>query len=108
MVAIVLSAVAVSCVMVTGLPFNNGEVIVLFVNISLPAKVASVPVVGKIILLAAVVVMVKSPIPFVIILLAMVIVLPLLFTPVPPFILGTMVPIDKVESATAALPATNA
>ena len=81
---------------------------VLFERVSVPARVARVPDVGKITVLAAVVVMVKSPIPFVIILLAMVIVLPLLFTPVPPLILGTIVPIDNEESATAALPATKA
>jgi hypothetical protein len=107
-VAMVLSAVAVSCVMVTGRPFNNGEVIVLLVSVSIPAKVAKVPAVGKVTLLAAVVVMVKSPTPLVIILLAIEIVLPLLFTPVPPLTLGTIVPMDNVESATAALPATKA
>ena len=93
---------------VTGLPSIIGDVIVLFVNISLPAKVASVPVVGKMTLLLAVVVIDKSPTPFVIILLAIVIVLPLLFTPVPPLILGTIVPIVNAESAIAALPDTNA
>ena len=61
--------------------------------------VASVPVVGKITLLAAVVVMVKSPIPLVTKLLAMVIVLPVLATPVPPFAPGKIPIIEKDESA---------
>ena len=73
-------------------PFSNAEgltpLMVLFVRDSVPLKVAMVPVVGKIILLFAVVVIVKSPIPFVIILLPNVIVLPLLLTPVPPLELG--------------------
>ena len=53
----------------TGLPVIVGETIVLFVKVSVPVKVAIVPEVGKVTLLAAVVVIVKSPIPFVIILL---------------------------------------
>ena len=89
---------------VTGLPVNFGEDKVLLENVSVPAKVAKVPAVGKMILLAAVVVMVKSPIPLVIMLFAMEIVFPLLFKPVPPFSLGIMTaPIDKAESATLAL-----
>ena len=48
---------------------------------------ANVPETGKVTLLAAVVVIVKSPIPLVTILFAIVIVFPLLFTPVPPFAL---------------------
>ena len=73
-------------------PFSNAvgltPFMVLFVSDSVPLMVESVPDVGKIILLAAVVVMVKSPIPFVIILLPNVIVLPLLLMPVPPLAPG--------------------
>ena len=73
-------------------PFSNAvgftPLMVLFVSDSVPFKVESVPEVGKIILLAAVVVMVKSPIPLVIILLPKVIVLPLLLIPVPPLAPG--------------------
>ena len=61
--------------------------------------VAIVPEVGKITLLAAVVVIVKSPMPLVIILLANVIVFPLLFTPVPPFDPGRIELIVMAESA---------
>jgi len=68
--ATVLSATVESCVTVTGRPNNFADVKVLFVKVSVPANVASVPEVGKMILLAAVVVMVKSPIPFVIMLFA--------------------------------------
>ena len=60
--------------------------------------VAIVPEVGKITLLAAVVVMVKSPTPLVIILFPSVIVLPLLFTPVPPLEPGKMVVRLEAES----------
>ena len=103
-VAIVLSAIVESCVTVMGLPVKVGDDNVLFENVSVPANVANVPAVGKIILLAAVVVMVKSPIPFVIMLFAIEIVLPLLFKPVPPFSLGIITaPMDKAESATLAL-----
>lgn len=105
-VAIVLSAVAVSCVIVTGRPIITGEEIVLLVSVSAPAIVAKVPEVGKVTLLAAVVVMVKSPIPFVTILFAMVIVLPLLLIPVPPFVLGKIVVIVVAESEANDLPAT--
>ena len=57
------------------------------------------PVVGKLILLAPVVVKVISPTPLNEIFCAIEIVLPLLLTPVPPFALGTMVLIDIAESA---------
>ena len=67
--------------------------------------VASVPDVGKTTLLAAVVVIVKSPIPFVNKLLLSEIVLPLLLTPVPPFELGNIELIVKAESAYLALSA---
>ena len=106
MVAIVLSAVAVSCVMVTGRPIIVGDEIVLLVSVSAPASVANVPEVGKVTLLAAVVVIVKSPIPFVTILFAMVIVLPLLLIPVPPFVLGSIVVMVVAESDANDLPAT--
>ena len=60
---------------------------------------AKVPDTGKITLLAAVVVMVKSPIPFVIILLPNVIDLPLLLIPVPPLEPGNIELIVNEESA---------
>ena len=101
----VLSAVAVSCVMVTGRPIIIGEVMVLFVSVSAPASVAKVPEIGKVTLLFAVVVIVKSPMPFVIKLFAMVIVLPLLLIPVPPFVLGKMDEIVVAESAISDLAA---
>ena len=70
--------------------------------------VASVPEVGNITLLAAVVVMVKSPMPLVIILLPNVIVFPLLFTPVPPFDPGNIEFIVIAESANFAFNAVKA
>ena len=85
-VAIVLSELVESGVTAMGRPFKTGEFKTLFVNVSAPSKVAKVPVVGNITLLAAVVVIVKSPIPLVIMLLAIEIVLPLLFIPVPPLL----------------------
>ena len=105
-VAIVLSAVAVSCVTVTGRPLIMGDVIILLVSVSAPASVAKVPEVGKVTLLAAVVVITKSPIPFVAKLFAMEIVLPLLLIPVPPFVLGKIVVIVVAESEANDLPAT--
>ena len=66
---------------------------------------ANKPSVGKVTLLAPVVVIVKSPIPLVVILLAIVMFLPLLFTPVPPFILGKIVVMVVAESAKLALAA---
>ena len=107
-VAMVLSATVESCVTVTGLPVITGDTMVLLVNVSVPAKVAMVPVVGNIKLLAAVVVMVKSPIPLVIILLASVIVLSLLLTPVPPFVLGKIEVMVPVESENLAFKAEKA
>ena len=92
--------------MVTGRPIMMGEEIVLLDSVSAPASVAKVPEVGKVTLLAAVVVMVKSPIPFVTILFAMVIVLPLLLIPVPPLVLGKIVVIVVAESEANDLPAT--
>ena len=97
--AMVLSATVESCVTVTGRPNNFGDVKVLFEKVSVPVNVAKVPEVGKMILLAAVVVMVKSPMPLEIMLFAMEIVLPLLLKPVPPFSLGTILVTLVVESA---------
>ena len=54
---------------------------------------------GKITLLAAVVVIVKSPTPFVTKLLARLIVLPVFATPVPPFEPGKIVEMVADESA---------
>jgi hypothetical protein len=88
---------------VTGLPVIIGELIVLLLKVSVPAKVASVPELGKVILLAAVVVIVRSPIPLVMILFAMVIVLPLLLTPVPPLLLDKIPVIVVAESENIAL-----
>ena len=69
---------------------------------------ANKPVVGKLILLTPVVVIVKSPTPLKFKLCASVIVLPSLFTPVPPFEPGTIVLIDIAESATRDLEAKRA
>ena len=70
--------------------------------------VANVPDVGKITLLAPVVVTVRSPIPLVIILLPKVIVFPALFTPVPPFEPGSIELMVVAESANLAFSAVNA
>ena len=73
-----------------GLPVNVGETIVLFVKVSVPANVAMVPVVGKVILVTPVLVKVVLKLPAVVKSLAVkilppnVIVLLPLFTPVPP------------------------
>jgi hypothetical protein len=64
---------------------------------------AKVPEVGKVTLLAAVVVIVRSPTPLVMILFAMVIVLPLLLTPVPPLLLDKIPVIVVAESENIAL-----
>ena len=69
---------------------------------------ANKPVVGSEILLAAVVVIVMSPVPLKFKFCPSVMVLPVLFTPVPPFEPGTIVLIDKAESATVALLAKSA
>ena len=60
---------------------------------------ANVPEVGNVTLLAAVVVMVKSPTPLVIKLLATVMVLPVFATPVPPLDPGKILVIVADESA---------
>ncbi len=69
---------------------------------------ANKPVRGKLILLAPVVVKVISPTPLKFKFCASVIVLPSLFTPVPPFDPGTIVLIDMAESATNDLEANKA
>ena len=67
-----------------------GDTIVLFVNVSFPAKVAIVPVVGKVTVVGAVLTNVVLKLPEVVNALAVVIlppkviVLPVLLTPVPP------------------------
>ncbi len=81
------------------MPSKTGDTIVLFKSVSKPCLETNVPEVGNITLLAAVVVMVKSPIPFVIKLFASVIVLPVLATPVPPFDPGKILEIVPAESA---------
>ena len=73
-----------------GLPVNVAFTIVLFVKVSVPANVAIVPVVGKVIFVAPVLVKVVLKLPAVVKSLAVkilppkVIVLLPLFTPVPP------------------------
>ena len=73
-----------------GVPVKEGDEIVLFVKVSAPVKVASVPVVGKVKLVGAELINVVLKPPDVIKSLAVeifppkVIVLPVLFTPVPP------------------------
>ena len=68
-----------------------GDVRVLFVNVSVPANVARVPVVGSVTLVAAVEVSVRAKLPEVVKLFAVetlpprVIVRPVLLTPVPPY-----------------------
>ena len=68
-----------------------GETIVLFVKVSVPANVAMVPVVGKVIFVIAVLTKVVLKLPEVVKSLAVktlppkVIVLPALLTPVPPY-----------------------
>ena len=59
--------------------------IVLLVNVSEPANVANVPVVGNVTLVVAVEVKVVANAPLVVKLPPSVIVLPLLFIPVPPY-----------------------
>ena len=66
--------------------------IVLLVNVSAPANVANVPVVGNVTLVVAVDVNVVAKAPLVVKLPPSVIVLPLLFTPVPPYCPATAVP----------------
>ena len=69
---------------------------------------ANKPVVGSEILLTPVEVIVISPIPLKVRFCPSVMVLPVLFTPVPPFEPGTIVLIDIAESATVALEENNA
>ena len=76
----------------------TGLVIVLFVSVSLPAKVDNVPVVGNVTLVAAVVVSVNAKFPLVVNELAVVILPPTvivfapLLTPVPPYVPATIEP----------------
>ena len=73
-----------------GTPVKLTDSIVLFVKVSVPDKVASVPVVGKVIFVAPVLVKVVLKLPAVVKSFAVkifppkVIVLPTLLTPVPP------------------------
>jgi hypothetical protein len=74
-----------------GDPVKEGDTIVLFVKVSVPAKVAIVPVVGKVIFVSPTLVNVVLNVPAVVnapavkILPPNVIVLPVLSTPVPPY-----------------------
>ena len=69
-----------------------GLVKVLLVNVSVPARVANVPLVGSVTLVVDVVVKVVANAPEVVKLPPSVIVLPELFTPVPPYCPATRVP----------------
>ena len=71
---------------------NVGDVSVLFVNVSLPASVASVPDEGRVTVVAAPSVKVSAYDPLVVRLPPRVMVLPVLATPVPPYAGETMVP----------------
>jgi hypothetical protein len=77
-------------VVAVGAPVNEGDTIVLFVKVSVPAKVAIVPVVGKVIFVSPTLVNVVLKLPAVVNALAvkilpprLIVLLPL-FTPVPP------------------------
>ena len=94
-----LSELVESGVTAVGLPSKAAEINVLFKSVSTPSLDTNVPKVGNITLLAAVVVIVKSPIPFVTKLLATVIVLPVLAIPVPPFEPGSILEMVPEESA---------
>ena len=67
-------------------PLKLEEVIVLFERLSVPARVANVPVVGSVTFVEPVVVRIKSLDPLVCKLPPSVIVLFPLFTPVPPYV----------------------
>ena len=90
-VAICVLLAASSGADAVGIPVNDGDRIVLFVNVSVPANVAIVPVVGKVIFVSPVLVNVVLKLPAVVKSLAVkifppkVMVLPKLFTPVPPY-----------------------
>jgi len=77
-------------VVAVGDPVNVGDTIVLFVKVSVPAKVAIVPVVGNVIFVSPKLVKVVLNVPAVVNALAVVIlppkviVLPVFATPVPP------------------------
>ena len=85
-VADVLGAVIINLLILVAVATpKTGVVNVLFVNVSIPAKVANVPVVGRVTLVAAVVVKVVANAPEVVKLPPSVMVLPELLTPVPPY-----------------------
>jgi hypothetical protein len=73
----------------TGVPsagaVSTGDVRVLFVSVSVPARVARVPVVGRVTLVVAVAVIVVAKAPDVVKSPPRVIVLPVFATPVPPY-----------------------
>ena len=71
---------------------NDGLVRVLFVSVSDPARVARVPVVGRVTLVVAVAVRVVANAPEVVKFPPRVIVLPVFATPVPPYCQVTTVP----------------
>ena len=81
-----------------------GDTIVLYVKVSVPAKVASVPVVGKVTFVSPKLVKVVLNVPTVVNALAVVIlppnviVLPVLATPVPPYCPAIACPKSKVPS----------
>ena len=81
------------------MPSKTADINVLLKSESTPSLDTNVPDVGNITLLAAVVVIVKSPTPLVIKLLATVIVLPVFATPVPPFAPGKILAMVPEESA---------
>ena len=90
-VAISVPIAASVGVVAVGVPVKEGDEIVLFVKVSAPVKVASVPVVGRVTVVGAVLTNVVLKLPEVVKSLAVailppkVIVLPVLFTPVPPY-----------------------
>ena len=83
--AFVIPAVPERLLLVKPVIVLDPAAIVLLVRVSVPARVASVPVVGKVTLVAAVVVKPNVCAPVWVKLPPIVIVLPELFTPVPPY-----------------------
>jgi len=89
-VAISVPLAASTGVVAVGVPVKEGDAIVLFVKVSAPVKVASVPVVGKVTFVSPILVKVVLKFPAVIksavveILPPKLIVLVPLLTPVPP------------------------
>ena len=84
MVATVVPLSVDTAVGAVGVPVKAGLVKDLFVNISVPSKVAKVPVAGKVTLVATVVVNVVAKAPDVVRLPPKVMLFPVLSTPVPP------------------------